>query len=120
MFDTPEDIRKKISKAVTDTDGEVRFDWETKPGLSNVLEIYSSFSGETPEAVASRYTRYGELKTDLADLVVATLAPMKERYDERLRDPANLYKIAATGAEKAADVAGVVYRRAATAMGLIG
>ncbi|HUY17415.1 MAG TPA: tryptophan--tRNA ligase [Acidimicrobiales bacterium] len=118
MFDSAEDIRKKISKAVTDTDGDVRFDWEKKPGLSNLLEIYSSFSGETPAQVASRYTRYGELKTDLADLVVSTLAPMKERYDELLRDPATLYKIAATGAEKASDVAGVVYRRAAHAMGL--
>jgi len=118
MFDSPDDIKKKISKAVTDTDGEVRFDWEKKPGLSNLLEVYSSFSGETPEEVASRYTRYGELKTDLTELIVARFAPMKERYDELLRDPADLYKIAAHGAEKAADVAGVVYRRAAVAMGL--
>lgn len=120
MFDSPEDIRKKIAKAVTDTDGEVRFDWEKKPGLSNLLEIYSSLSGETPEQVAGRYSRYGELKTDLADLIVTTFAPMKQRYDELLRDPADLYKIAAKGAEKASDVAGVVYRRAAIAMGLSG
>jgi tryptophanyl-tRNA synthetase len=120
MFDAPEDIRKKISKAVTDTDGEVRFDWEKKPGLSNLLEIYSSLSGETPEQVAGRYTRYGELKTDLSELVVTTFAPMKQRYEELLLDPGNLYKIAANGAEKASDVAGVVYRRAANAMGLSG
>ncbi|HVA53884.1 MAG TPA: tryptophan--tRNA ligase [Acidimicrobiales bacterium] len=118
MFDSPEDIKKKISKAVTDTDGEVRFDWEKKPGLSNLLEIYSSLSGETPEQVAGRYTRYGALKTDLGELVVTTFAPMKQRYDELLREPAELYKIAANGAEKASDVASVVYRRAATAMGL--
>ena len=118
MFDSPEDIKKKIAKAVTDTDGEMRFDWEKKPGLSNLLEIYSSLCGETPEQVAGRCTRYGELKTDLAELVVTTFAPMKQRYEELLRDPADLYKIAAKGAEKASDVAGVVYRRAATAMGL--
>jgi tryptophanyl-tRNA synthetase len=118
MFDSPEDIRKKISKAVTDTDGEVRFDWEKKPGLSNLLEIYSSLSGETPEQVAGRYTRYGELKTDLSEMVVTTFAPMKQRYDELLRAPGDLYKIAANGAERASDVAGVVYRRAASAMGL--
>jgi tryptophanyl-tRNA synthetase len=118
VFDSPEDIRKKIAKAVTDTDGEVRFDWEKKPGLSNLLEIYSSLSDETPEQVASRYTRYGELKTDLADLVVSTFGPMKQRYEELLRDPGDLYDIAAKGAQKASEVAGVVYRRAATAMGL--
>jgi len=118
MFDAPDDIRKKIAKAVTDTDGEVRFDWETKPGLSNLLEIYSSLSGDSPPEVASRYTRYGELKTDLAELMVTTFAPMKQRYEELLRAPDELYKVAAKGAEKASAVAGDVYRRAANAMGL--
>jgi tryptophanyl-tRNA synthetase len=118
MFDTPEVIRKKIAKAVTDTDGELRFDWENKPGLSNLLEIYSSLSDETPQQVAGRYTRYGELKTDLSELVIATFAPMKERYDELLRAPDDLYKIAADGALKASAAAGGVYRRAAQAMGL--
>ena len=65
MFDSTQAIEKKIAKAVTDTDGEMRFDWDEKPGLSNLLEIYSSLSGETPEEVASRYSRYGELKKDL-------------------------------------------------------
>lgn len=118
MFDSPRDIEKKISKAVTDTDGEVRFDWDKKPGVSNLLEIYSSLSGETPEQVASRYTRYGELKSDLAELVIESLAPIKRRYQELLDTPDELYRVAARGAEKAAEVAGVVYRRAATAMGL--
>lgn len=118
MFDSPRDIEKKISKAVTDTDGEVRFDWNMKPGVSNLLEIYSSLSGETPEQVASRYTRYGELKSDLAELVIESLAPIKRRHQELLDTPDELYRVAARGAEKAAEVAGVVYRRAATAMGL--
>jgi tryptophanyl-tRNA synthetase len=118
MFDSPEDIRRKISKAVTDTDGEVRFDWENKPGLSNLLEIYSSLSGETPHEVASRHTRYGELKSELSELLITALAPMKQRYDELLMEPDYLYQIAADGAAKASEVAGVVYRRAATAMGL--
>ena len=118
MFDSPEDIKKKISKAVTDTDGEVRFDWENKPGLSNLLEIYSSLSDESPQDVASRYTRYGELKSDLADIVIEHLAPLKVRYHELLQSPDELYKIAARGAERANNVAAVVYRRAALAMGL--
>ena len=66
MFDSPSDIERKIAKAVTDTDGEVRYDWEKKPGLSNLLEIYASLSGESPQDVAERYSRYGELKNDLA------------------------------------------------------
>jgi tryptophanyl-tRNA synthetase len=118
MFDSPEEIKRKVSKAVTDTDGEVRFDWDKKPGLSNLLEIYASLSVETPHEVASRYTRYGELKSDLSDLLIEKLAPMKMRYEELLQSPDELYKIASIGAEKASRVAGVVYRRAAKAMGL--
>ena len=66
VTDSASAIDKKIKKAVTDTDGDVRYDWENKPGISNLLEIYSSFSHEPPEEVAERYTRYGDLKSDLA------------------------------------------------------
>jgi tryptophanyl-tRNA synthetase len=119
VTDSPEDIDKKIKKAVTDTDNEVRFDWETKPGVSNLLEIFSSFSGETPVDVARRYSRYGDLKSDLTTLVVESLNPLQTRYHELMADPEGLRKIAARGAERASDVAGPVYRRAATAMGLL-
>jgi len=118
IFDTPADIEKKVAKAVTDTDGEMRFDWDEKPGLSNLLEIYSSLSGETPDEVAGRYSRYGELKKDLAALLIATLTPLRERYEELLASPDDLYKVADRGAEKASVLAGSVYRRAAAAMGL--
>ena len=118
LFDEPSEIVKKIKKAVTDTDNEVRFDWEQKPGLSNLLEIFSAFSGETPEAVAERYERYGDLKSDLADLVVEGLAPIQERYRALMQDPAQLASIVKMGAQKASQVAGPVYDRAASAMGL--
>jgi len=118
MFDSPSDIEKKISKAVTDTEGSVRFDWEAKPGVSNLLEIYSSISGETPDEVAGRYSRYGELKNDVAALLVATLTPLREHYEKLVADPAVLQGIADQGAAKAAQVAGPVYERAARAMGL--
>ena len=119
LFDDPEAITKKIMKAVTDTEGEVRFDWEEKPGLSNLLEIFSSFNGETPELVAERYTRYGDLKKDLAQLLVESLAPIQQRYRELVAQPDALEAIARRGAEKAAAVAEPVYRRAAAAMGLL-
>jgi tryptophanyl-tRNA synthetase len=118
LTDEPAEIEKKIKKAVTDTDGEVRFDWEQKPGLSNLLEIYSGFSGESPAAIASRYERYGDLKSDLAILVVESLRAITERYHELRRDPAGLDAIVSLGAEKASAVAAPVYLRAAKAMGL--
>jgi tryptophanyl-tRNA synthetase len=101
LFDTPADIEKKVRKAVTDTDNEVRFDWEHKPGLSNLLEMYSSFSG------------------DLAALIIESLAPIQQRYRELLADPGELHAIAMRGSLKAAEVAGPVYHRAAQAMGLL-
>ena len=118
LLDSPADVEKKIKKAVTDTDGEVRFDWEKKPGLSNLLEIYASFSHETPESVANRYSRYGDLKGDLAELVNESLSPIHRRFDELMRDPAQLMAVAQRGSQKASSVAGLVYRRAANAMGL--
>ena len=114
LFDEPKEIERKIAKAVTDTDGEVRYDWETKPGLSNLLEIYASFSNETPEAVASRYTRYGELKKrprGADERVAGAAAHALRRAVEITR--ASSDAVAARGAEKASDVAGPVYRRAA-------
>jgi tryptophanyl-tRNA synthetase len=119
VTDSPEAIDKKIKKSVTDTDNEVRYDGENKPGISNLLEIYSSFSNETPQAVAERYTRYGDLKNDLSALVVESLAPIQKRYDELMADPGELRAVVARGALKANEVAGEVYRRAARAMGLI-
>ncbi len=118
MFDAPKDIERKIAKAVTDTDGEMRYDWEKKPGLSNLLEIYASLSDESPSAIADRYTRYGELKSDLAARLAESLAPARARYLELMETPDFLYEVAGRGAVKASLVAGPVYRRAAVAMGL--
>ena len=119
LFDDPAEIDKKIKKAVTDTDGEVRFDWDAKPGISNLLEIFASFSGESPQAVAERYERYGDLKKDLAELVITSLAPIQRRYLELRSDEGALREVTARGARKASEVAGPIYERAAEAMGLI-
>jgi tryptophanyl-tRNA synthetase len=119
LFDSSSDIERKISKAVTDTYGDVRYDWETKPGISNLLEIYASFAEESPDAIASRYTRYGDLKSDLAALMVENLSPLRERYDRLIQSPAELHAVAERGAQKASEQAGPVYRRAANAVGLV-
>jgi tryptophanyl-tRNA synthetase len=119
LFDEPAEITKKIMKAVTDTDGELRFDPKKKPGLSNLLEIFSSFDGASPQKVAARYERYGDLKKDLAELVITSLAPVRTNYLELRSDPGELERIIDQGTEKANAVAEPVYQRAATAMGLI-
>jgi tryptophanyl-tRNA synthetase len=118
IFEDPSDISKKIMKAVTDTDGEMRYDWDAKPGLANLLEIFAAITDETPQRVADRYTRYGDLKKDLAEAVTAHLAPLRSRYLELLSDPGTLDQAAARGARKAAVVAEATYQRAAHAMGL--
>ena len=118
IVDPPEAIARKVARAVTDTDGEVRPDWEHKPGLTNLLEIFASFEGSTVEDVAARYRRYGDVKRDLSELVVSSLAPIRERYADLLAAPEYLAELAGRGAEAAAAVAGPVYQRAARAMGL--
>ena len=83
------------------------------------MEIFSSFTGETPVAVAARYSRYGDLKKDLAEVVIESLAPVQQRHAQLLADPGELRAITQRGAAKASAVAGPVYERAAHAMGLI-
>ena len=119
VLDDDASIEKKIKKAVTDTDGEVRYDWETKPGLANLLEMFSSFTDETPNQIADRYERYGDLKKDVAEAVIEGLSPIRERYHALRKDTAELERIAAQGAAKASEVAGARYRAAAAAMGLV-
>ena len=119
LLDDPAIIEKKIKKAVTDTDGEVRYDWETKPGLSNLLEIFACIIGEAPADVAARYSRYGDLKADLSAAIINELDPVRLRYDQLRADPSLLESIAARGAAKASEVAGERYALAAAAMGLV-
>ncbi|MEI6735813.1 MAG: tryptophan--tRNA ligase [Actinomycetes bacterium] len=119
LFDSESEITKKIKRAVTDTDNEVRYDWDHKPGLSNLLEIFGAVTYRTPAEVAASYERYGDLKTDLAEALIAALSPIRARYEELLRDPAELSRMAKVGAEKAEPLAAVTYQRAAAAMGLL-
>ncbi len=119
VLDTPAEIRRKVKRAVTDTDGEVRYDPEAKPGLSNLLELMAATSGERPEAVAARYARYGDLKTDLAEALVELLAPVRARTEEWRADPAGVAAVLAEGAGRAHKVAAATYARAADAVGLL-
>jgi len=119
MFDEPDTIVRKIRRAVTDTDGEVRYDPAGKPGVSNLLEILASLGDERPDDVAGRYTSYGSLKDDVAAAVVAELAPIRARRAELIADPWTVAAHLRAGAERARATASVTYDRAASAMGLL-
>ncbi len=119
VLDDPAEIVKKVKKAVTDNENEVRYDPETKPGLSNLLELLAVATGRTPTDVAGSYERYGDLKKDTADALVELLAPLQARRLELAGDPGEVARLLAQGAEKARKVASATYQRAARAVGLL-
>lgn len=112
-------VAKKIKRAVTDTDTEVRFDMEAKPGVSNLLSILSACTGEAPEVIATRYSRYGDLKADCAEAVVETLRPIQDRYATYTADPTGTAAILARGAERARATATGVLARVRQNLGLL-
>jgi len=111
-------VTKKIKRAVTDTDGEVRFDPATKPGVSNLLSILAACTGRTPEQAAEGYTQYGPLKADTAEAVAAVLEPIQQRYATLAADPAEVSRLLGVGAAKARAVAAPTLARAQAAIGL--
>jgi tryptophanyl-tRNA synthetase len=108
VLDDPAVIRKKIARAVTDAGSEVRADPVGKPGVTNLLRIYSALSGEPLATLEAKYSGagYGAFKQDLAELVVATFAPIRERTERILADEAGLDQLLADGAARARQVAG--------------
>jgi len=119
MYDDADTIARKVRRAVTDNDGEVRWDREAKPGVANLLEILAALGDEDPKAVAERYETYGALKDDVAGALIEALAPIRARRDELLEDPAVVRALLARGADRAGEMASVTYARAAAAMGLL-
>ncbi len=107
LLDDPAKSAKKIRSAVTDTGREIIFDPEAKPGVSNLLTIYSALTGRSIEDLVDAYAGkgYGDLKKDLADVLTGWVRPIQERTRAYLDDPAQLDKLLAIGAEKARAVA---------------
>ncbi|MGP8060571.1 MAG: tryptophan--tRNA ligase [Acidimicrobiales bacterium] len=119
MLEDPAEIEKKIRKAVTDTDGEVRYDRQAKPGLSNLLDLLAAATGRPPQEVAKGYQRYGDLKADVAEAIVEMLRPVQQRHATLSKDPGAVLAVLAGGADKAHRVASATYGRAADAIGLL-
>ncbi|OME91369.1 MULTISPECIES: tryptophan--tRNA ligase [Paenibacillus] len=120
MMDTPEDIRKKLSKAVTDSDGQVRHDWEQKPAVSNLIEIYSVFSEEAISVIEKRYEGqgYGTFKKELAEVVIEKLQPIQEKFHQ-IVNSSELDRILMDGAKRASETAVPTLLAAKKAMGLV-
>jgi tryptophanyl-tRNA synthetase len=100
-------VVKKIKSAVTDTDGVIKFDRESKPGISNLLGIHSAISGESIASLEARFegAGYGALKGEVADVVVSAIEPIRNRTEELLSDPAELDRLLASGAARAKEIA---------------
>ena len=107
------------SNPVTDSDSEVRFDIEAKPGVSNLLSILGAATGGDPEALAENYTQYGPLKTDTAEAVIAVLEPIQKRFAELQADPAETERLLKLGADKAQEIAAATLARARDNIGLL-
>ncbi|WP_327305000.1 tryptophan--tRNA ligase [Streptomyces sp. NBC_01298] len=121
LLDEPKATEKKIKSAVTDTEAVVRFDPAEKPGVSNLLTIYSTLTGESIPALEAAYEGkgYGALKTDLAGVMVDFVTPFKQRTQEYLDDPETLDSLLAKGAEKARAVAAETLAQAYDHLGFL-
>ena len=119
LLDDPKAIERKVKRAVTDNDAEVRYDAAAKPGVSNLLSILASLTDRTPEEVAAGYTQYGPLKADTAAAVIEHLSPIQARYAALAADPGETTRILALGAAKAHERAGATLARAQGNIGLL-
>ena len=113
LVDDPDTIRRKIKRAVTDSDAEIRFDPENKPGVSNLLNLISALTGESTDDICAGMASqgYGTLKTRVADVVIEALAPMQAEYKRLIGDKEYLMKVQSESAEKAAYLAQKTLRK---------
>ena len=121
LLDAPAVSAKKIRSAVTDSEREIRYDPDAKPGVSNLLSIQSAVSGTEIDALVRGYAGrgYGDLKKDTAEAVVEFVTPIKARVDELLADPAELEEVLAVGAARAEDVAAKTVDRVYDRLGFL-
>ena len=114
-------ILKKIKSAVTDTDGIIKFDRESKPGVSNLLGIHSAISGRSIESLEEQFAGegYGSLKAEVADVVIAAIEPIRERTQELMSDQNELDRLLADGADKANELAEATLAKVYDAIGFL-
>ncbi len=120
LTDSPDDIRNKIRRAVTDSGTDIRFDKE-RPAVSNLLTLYQVATGKSASDIEEHFTGkgFGALKSDLADALVELLRPVHERYTQVRHDKQYLQGVIRQGAERAHAQANTVLRRVYDALGLV-
>lgn len=121
LLDDPKISAKKIRSAVTDSEREIRFDVEAKPGVSNLLSIQAAVTGASIEDLVRGYAGrgYGDLKSETAEAVIAYVTPIRQRVTELLDDPAELQAILTKGADRAREVAGQTLARVYDRLGFL-
>src|SRR5215212_10171657 len=121
LLDDPKVSAKKIRSAVTDSEREVRYDPDAKPGVSNLLTIQSAVTGTDIDKLVEGYAGrgYGDLKVDTAEAVVEFVTPVKARVDELLADPSELEDVLAAGAQRARDVSAKTLKRVYDRLGFL-
>lgn len=121
ILESPKVIAKNIKSATTDSDTVIAFDPENKPGISNLLTIYSAFTGKPIADIVADYEgkMYGHLKVDLADIVVTALTPIREKAMDWIESPDKLDAVLADGAARASAMADVVLGRIYDRLGLL-
>ncbi|MGG1312215.1 MULTISPECIES: tryptophan--tRNA ligase [Cohnella] len=120
LLDSPDEVRKKISRAKTDLGREIKYDPQNKPEISNLMSIYAHCAGISLEEIEARYEGqgYGAFKKDLAEHVVATLEPLQRKYSE-IRASGAIHDLLREGAERAREVADRTLARVKEAMGFL-
>jgi tryptophanyl-tRNA synthetase len=120
LLDTPDQIRKKCMKAVTDSEAAVRFDEEKKPAVSNLLTLYSALTNKSIDDIVNEYTGkgYGDFKKGLAEAVVAAVSPIQAKINDLLKNQDHIHSILKVGAEKARDLSRPAMAKVRATLGL--
>ena len=120
ILDRPEVILKKIKRAVTDSEASVRYDVQSKPGVSNLMSIFSALTGDPMEKIEQTFAGkgYGDFKAAVAEVVIQTLAPIQDEHQRIMADKAYIQKVMKEGAEQASFMAGKTLRKVHKKTGL--
>ena len=121
LIDTPEEIMKKIKKAVTDSEGIVKYDEENKPGISNLMEIYGIIENKTMDEIEKEFEgkNYGIFKQEVANSIIKELEPFHKKYNELMSNPQYLEEMCKKGAEKAKKIANETLKQVYEKIGII-
>lgn len=121
LIDSPEEIRRKIKIAVTDSGNEIKYNPETKPAISNLMAIHSALSGMPYEKIEAAYRgkNYAEFKRDLGEIIVQYLSPVQKKYYAARKNEAGLLKILRDGAVRAKKVAQKTLEEAKSKVGFL-